>query len=162
MNLPIITIIFHLFSLIIFNSIFNKTSKIMKTIKFSFLTIIALVSISFTIISSAGRFKNLALLPEDFCYTVISSKLTCQASTVQLSGISCSSATAYVGKPVYSTSTGRIPIIYVPEVCPGGSTFCCAEIEVILSPICVTQPQLDITMTGNKYYKITAVHCQSS
>lgn len=133
----------------------------MKHFKFTSTSIAFVAGIVLTITASAGVLKNTILAPEDFCYTNISSKITCTSATVSLSSLTCSQAQAYLQKPVYGLSiVGRIPLPEVSIFCPGGNAFCCAEIVSIPTALCASQPQFNIDLTGNKFYKITAVHCQ--
>lgn len=130
----------------------------MKCFKLSFIAIIAIVAIGLTISSSADLFNRTILAPEDYCYTSISSRLTCTSPTVQLSGLTCIEAMAYVDKPVFGISiSGRIPLSEL--LCTGSAIFCCAEIQRISAPICPFQPQFNIDGIMG-YYKISAIRCK--
>lgn len=142
----------------------KKTLQLMKRFKLSFAALIAVVAIGLTITANAGMFKNTVVAPEDFCYTPASNvagKTACDVATVQLPTLTCPQGQAYVNKPLYGISpANRITKAQANLECPGGSTFCCAEIEPIPSALCAGQPQFNIDATGLKFYRITVVRCQ--
>lgn len=130
----------------------------MKSFILSSISISTILTTILSISSSAGFLKSTPLTPEGYCYTSISSRLTCNSPTVQLSGLTCSTAMGNIDKPVYSISTAnRIPLSEM--ICIGAATFCCAEVKKTSIPICTGQPQLTLNEVTT-YYRITVIHCK--
>ena len=131
----------------------------MKSLKFSFAAIIAILAIGVTFAAQAGLFEAKKALPAD-CYqptsltNFIDVRTVCATDEANIvPGVNCS--VAVVGDHIWTLSTSQID----PELlCPGGTKFCCLRVEEDLNP-CQNQPEFG--PAGQEIpLKVAAVYCK--
>lgn len=133
----------------------------MKNLKFGFLSIIALVALSFTVASFKGAFNIKKVSPKAVpnCYSLQQGTFNTGLPTCTFAApTTC--ASAIVGRPVQSLTDQS-----TNELCNTGSVnFCCADLEESTTQQC-NEAQVTFTdYTGaskvNKYAKIKTVYCK--
>lgn len=144
----------------------------MKSIKFGFATVIALLAIGLTIAAQAGVFSKKVVAAQDFCYqSDVLVRDVCTNATVTLVqgelGWDCEDLAPYLNAHIFSPNltidqTDKLNrITEAPSVCPGGEKFCCFEVIVDTAP-CVPQSQPTIVLDGtsNKFI-ISNIRCKT-
>lgn len=108
----------------------------MKTLKGSFLALVAILAVGLTIAMQAGAFESKVARVNE-CYTSITT-LDPTANCQQVSTNICESVVAT--RPIFSL--GALFVGDPEQLCPGGDFLCCVKI-VAAARQCPTQPQID-------------------
>jgi hypothetical protein len=144
----------------------------MKRFKISFLAVIAVAAMSFTIASHEGAFKKNTLkrAAETDCFLPsISSdgKDACSNTKTAFNTTSCTTASNnYPGKHVFDlVQGGSIAAANITTTCPGGNTFCCFTVTTDAAPLTncsptnPNQPQITIG-THTRFYAVDQIFCK--
>lgn len=135
----------------------------MKHLKISFLAIIAVVAMSFTISENIDEPKSAAPLAVTDCFKpdITVRQLCSSASTVLTTNTTCTDANLKVGWHVFALSGVSIAASQIAVQCPGNTTFCCLTLEEDTAPCNAQgQQQFDIG-AGPKYYKVSTIYCKT-